>query len=192
MPGTCSLPPHAPGITTQQFNAPKALTTQQLNNSTSIHEHLLGVCACADHVDALGQGDGRCAGGGDEGADERAGQVVDVDRSGRGQREMEVAGGSVEARGRGLDVGCGQGADVDVAGGGEVAAVGRLDVDLGLTEAADRALGNDLSRRAAAKVIPRWEIRQGGGGCAWIYPSDLSPALIQAWGDFMYSYFLCA
>ena len=26
---------------------------QQLNNSTSIHEHLLGVCACADHVDAL-------------------------------------------------------------------------------------------------------------------------------------------
>lgn len=144
--------------TIQQFNAPKALTTQQgetLNNSTSIHEHLLGVCACADHVDALGQGDGRCAGGGDEGADERAGQVVDVDRSGRGQREMEVAGGGVEARGRGLDVGCGQGADVDVAGGGEVAAVGRLDVDLGLTEAADRALGNDLSRRAAAKVIPR-------------------------------------
>lgn len=130
-------------------------TIQRFNNSTSIHEHLLGVCACADHVDALGQGDGRCAGGGDEGADERAGQVVDVDRSGRGQREMEVAGGSVEARGRGLDVGCGQGADVDVAGGGEVAAVGRLDVDLGLTEAADRALGNNLSRRAAAKVIPR-------------------------------------
>ena len=126
-----------------------------LKASRSIHEHLLGVCACADHVDALGQGDGRCAGGGDEGADERAGQVVDVDRSGRGQREMEVAGGSVEARGRGLDVGCGQGADVDVAGGGEVAAVGRLDVDLGLTEAADRALGNNLSRRAAAKVIPR-------------------------------------
>ncbi len=142
----------------QQLNRAKPSTTQRAkgaNNSTSIHEHLLGVCACADHVDALGQGDGRCAGGGDEGADERAGQVVDVDRSGRGQREMEVAGGSVEARGRGLDVGCGQGADVDVAGGGEVAAVGRLDVDLGLTEAADRALGNDLSRRAAAKVIPR-------------------------------------
>ena len=142
----------------QQLNRAKPSTTQRAkgaNNSTTIHEHLLGVCACADHVDALGQGDGRCAGGGDEGADERAGQVVDVDRSGRGQREMEVAGGSVEARGRGLDVGCGQGADVDVAGGGEVAAVGRLDVDLGLTEAADRALGNDLSRRAAAKVIPR-------------------------------------
>ena len=142
----------------QQLNRAKPSTTQRAkgaNNSTSIHEHLLGVCACADHVDASGEGDGRCAGGGDEGADERAGQVVDVDRSGRGQREMEVAGGSVEARGRGLDVGCGQGADVDVAGGGEVAAVGRLDVDLGLTEAADRALGNDLSRRAAAKVIPR-------------------------------------
>lgn len=94
----------------------------------------------------MGQGDGRCAGGGDEGADERAGQVVDVDRSGRGQREMEAAGGGVEARGRGLDVGCGQGADVDVAGGGKVAAVGRLDVDLGLTEAADRALDGDYGR----------------------------------------------
>ena len=28
-------------------------TIQRFNNSTSIHEHLLGVCACADHVDAL-------------------------------------------------------------------------------------------------------------------------------------------
>ena len=42
--------------TTQQLNRAKPSTTQRAkgaNHSTSIHEHLLGVCACADHVDAL-------------------------------------------------------------------------------------------------------------------------------------------
>ena len=55
-PGTRRRTPHVPGTTIQQFNRAKPSTTQRAkgaNNSTSIHEHLLGVCACADHVDAL-------------------------------------------------------------------------------------------------------------------------------------------
>ena len=66
-PGTRRRTPHVPGTTIQQFNdstrqrrqhlnRAKPSTTQRAkgaNHSTSIHEHLLGVCACADHVDAL-------------------------------------------------------------------------------------------------------------------------------------------